>query len=59
MKLNYRGVSYETGATSFEKTETEYTGHFLGQMFPIKAGTPAPRFTSAAAMCYRGVNYLR
>jgi Domain of unknown function (DUF4278) len=59
MKLYYRGIAYEPSVTDTEKTGTQQIGHFLGQPFPIKAGSTTSRYHAAIALRYRGVDYLR
>lgn len=58
MQLYYRGIPYESSPTSTAETGTEHIGRFLGQPFPIKAGTN-PQSTVSTTLRYRGIEYRR
>lgn len=59
MKLCYRGIAYESSTTDTEETGSQQIGRFLGQPFPIKAGSTMSRHDTTVALRYRGINYLR
>ncbi|NET31361.1 MAG: DUF4278 domain-containing protein [Cyanothece sp. SIO1E1] len=54
MKLTYRGISYQTAASTLATNDTDLTAKYRGQAYRVR-GTNVSQPHSMSGMRYRGV----